>query len=122
MSVRKKSSGISAKKCNAIPSEVLRQVRVWILQGATEHDIIEATAEKWPNTKARPVIVTVMNDIAKTANFNPDAIMGWCIESTRYVYQRMVEIGDFPGALRAVKQLSDYAKHPPASDEGGATV
>jgi hypothetical protein len=51
-----------------------------------------------------------VNDLVAAGDFDPQKIRGWCVEATRFLYQRMVEIGDFAGALRAVKTLSDLAK------------
>lgn len=115
MSEPKRSNAILPPKCDA--AEVLEQVKKWILQGNSEHDIAEAIREKWPDVKTRPVIVAVMTEVAKSAAADPRAVAGWCIEATRHLYQRMVEVGDFPGALRAVKQLADFARNPIVLDE-----
>ncbi len=111
MSERQQSNDTLPTTCKLSP-DVLGQIRVWILQGATEHDISEAIADKWPDVDSKPAIIATMEQISKTANFDQESLVGFCIESTRYLYQRMVEVGDFPGALRAVKQLSEYARRP----------
>ena len=36
-------------------------------------------------------------------------VRGWCFEATKSLYAQMVAIGDFAGALRAVKQLYELA-------------
>ena len=112
MNDQKRSADTSLTKCEDVSPEILGQVRAWILQGASEHDVTEAIEKKWPDVSARPAILATMTDIGTTARFDPEALVGWCIESTRYLYQRMVEVGDFPGALRAVKQLADFARKP----------
>ena len=48
--------------------------------------------------------------LAEAAEFDPAIVQGWCIEATRGLYARMVEIGDFSGALKAVKQLHELTK------------
>lgn len=45
-----------------------------------------------------------------SGTIDADTVSGWCFEATRDMYRRMVEIGDFAGALRAVKQLAEFAK------------
>jgi hypothetical protein len=95
--------------CEPDPAQ-LNQVIKWILAGATERDIAEAIAQTYPDATARPLLTAAVQQITKSANYDPRIVRGWCFEATRELYRRMVEIGDFPGALRAVKQLADYAK------------
>jgi hypothetical protein len=102
-----KSSSISKLICSD-PAKV-DQVFKWILSGATENDVLEAIAQAWPDEKAKPLIVAAIDQLRKAAQFDPDLVLGFCFESTRDLYRRMVEIGDFPGALRAVKQLAELA-------------
>lgn len=85
----------------------LNQVYKWVLSGVTEADIGEAVRQSWPDAHARPLIVAAAAQLAAAADFDPAIVAGWCIEATRDLYRRMVEIGDFAGALRAVKQLHD---------------
>jgi fructose-specific component phosphotransferase system IIB-like protein len=44
-----------------------------------------------------------------TADADTTVIRGWCLEAYRELYRRMVAIGDFAGALRAVQSLLKYA-------------
>ena len=103
-----KSSNISKRTCKPDAGRV-SQVFKWVLSGATEHDIGEAIQQAWPGEQPRPLIVAAIAQLRKAADFDPDLVLGWCFESTRDLYRRMVEIGDFPGALRAVKQLAELA-------------
>lgn len=107
-----KSSNTSATKCD--PSQ-LDQVVKWILAGQSEHDIAEAVRQSWPDAEARPLIVAAATHLSDAASFDVDVVFGWCFEATRDLYRRMVEIGDFTGALRAVKQLHDLSRDKPAS-------
>lgn len=99
-----------AKPHAAIDPARLNQVFKWILSGATEHDIAEAVAQSWPGQDAQPLIVGAILKIKASADFDQAAVIGFCFETTRDLYRRMVEIGDFPGALRAIKQLADLAR------------
>lgn len=45
--------------------------------------------------------------LGEAAESDPTIVLGFCIEATRGLYARMVEIGDFTSALRAVKQLHE---------------
>ncbi len=103
-----KSSNTLTPICNGDAGKV-DQVFKWILTGATEHDVAEAIGQAWPGQEPKPLIVAAVQQLCSAARFEPDLVLGWCMESTRDLYRRMVEIGDFPGALRAVKQLPELA-------------
>ena len=115
---RTKSSSSSKRKCD-LPAAIqpppcdpaqLNQVLKWVLSGSTEHDIAEAIRESYPDAEVRPLMVAALAHLVEAATFEPDAVLGWCIEVTRDLYRRMVEIGDFSGALKAVKQLHELTK------------
>lgn len=93
-----------------LPAKQVNQVFRWILSGASEHDIVEAIAAAWPDSDARPLIVAAVAKIAESASLDGNIVLGFCVESTRDLYRRMVEIGDFPGALRAIRQLRDLTR------------
>jgi hypothetical protein len=80
------------------------------LAGATDRDIRTAITAHFPDADAQSLIVNVLKDLEKKSDTSPDLALGWCIEATREMYRRMVEIGDFPGALRAVKQMAELSK------------
>jgi len=105
---RTKSSSISATNCKADPAKT-NQVLKWILTGATEHDITEAIKASWPDAAARPLLVAAIEQLRDSADFDPQTVLGFCFEATRELYRRMIDIGDFAWALRAVKQLTEIA-------------
>jgi hypothetical protein len=88
----------------------LRQVVGWILGGNTEADVLDAIGKQWPAEKARPLIVKAISEIAKAGE--PDAVLirGFCLEGTREVYRKCVEVGDHATALRALRQLRELSK------------
>jgi hypothetical protein len=92
------------------PEAVIAQVQKWILAGAADRDVAEAIAAAWPGTESRPAIAAAIERIAESANFSQALVAGFCLEATRELYRRMLEIGDFSGALKAIKQLSDFAQ------------
>ena len=100
-----KSSNTGPKSSDLDPNEV-NQVLKWILSGATERDISEAVANSYPATPPQPLICAALDHIRAAADCDPNVVRGFCVEATRDLYRRMVEIGDFTGALRALKQLS----------------
>ncbi len=91
-----------------LPERVEQTVR-WLLTGSRDADVVDAIHAHWPDQELQPLIVAAMDELAKSAEFDPDVVRGWCFEATKQLYQQMVAIGDFAGALRAVKQLADLA-------------
>lgn len=90
-------------------SQAAEQVAKWILTGAREADVLEAIATTWPDRQARPLIVAAMDSFAESGQVSRSAVRGFVFEATRDLYRQMREIGDFAGALRALKQLVDLA-------------
>jgi len=82
----------------------------WMLQGASGAQILEALAVKFPGIEAREALTAAGNHFEQISNADPRLIRGWCYEATRDLYRRMIEIGDYANALKAVKQLRDFAK------------
>jgi len=81
-----------------------------MLQGASGAQILEAITEKFPSLDAATLLIGAGNHFEQIANADTNLIRGWCFEATRDLYRRMVEIGDYANALRAVKQLRDLAE------------
>jgi hypothetical protein len=81
-----------------------------MLQGASGAQIIEAITDKFPNADPRELLRLSGNHFEKIANADTRLIRGWCYEATRDLYRRMLEVGDYANALRAVKQLRDFTK------------
>jgi hypothetical protein len=97
-------------KCDPETAIRIDQIFKWVLAGHSEHDIEEAIRAQWPEAEMQPLIVAAIGKIRSSGSIDPDAVSGWCFEATRDMYRRMVEIGDFAGALRAIKQLAEFGK------------
>ena len=48
------------------------------------------------------IVAAVQQVLCGAARFEPDLVLGWCMESTRNLYRRMVEIGDSTTRRQAV--------------------
>lgn len=97
----------------AIPpqdADKVHQVFLWVIQGATEHQVKQAIADQWPDIDAMPLITQVIEDLKKQGELDVLSVKGWVFEASRELYRKMVDIGDFAGALRAVKQIHDLTK------------
>ena len=77
----------------------------WLLQGHDEKQIVEALNEKYPDCSPQQILLEVANHLQLTGQVDQDVIRGWAIESTRSIYQKLIEIGDYSGALKAIKQI-----------------
>lgn len=87
----------------------INQVLTWILQGNSEHLIVEAIESTWPGEAARPLILGAFRQVAANAELTRDTLADWCVESMRFLYQKQVEIGEYGGAMRAVRELAAMA-------------
>ncbi len=104
------SKSTSQKTCD--PAAV-HQVFKWIIAGHSEHDVRDAIGEAWPKADPQPLIVAAIQRLADAGEYDAALVRGWCLEATRDLYRRMVEIGDFAGALRAVRDFSRFSQTPP---------
>jgi hypothetical protein len=77
------------------------------LTGATTRDIQEAIATTYPDVDAAVILTAAMDEIAVTGHTARASLVGFCLAASKELYRRMIEIGDFPGALRAVKQMHE---------------
>jgi hypothetical protein len=65
----------------------------------------------YPDENPDELVRAAIAQFETTARADVNVIRGWCLEAYRELYRRMIEIGDYPGALRAVKELLKYADH-----------
>src|SRR4051812_38016457 len=77
----------------------------WIIAGHSEPDIVDAIKKTWPKTKARPLILEAVRQIAKAGAPDGELVRGFALEGTREIYRKALEVGDHQTALRALKQL-----------------
>lgn len=86
------------------------QTMRWLISGARDVDILEAIAEAWPKQNQTKLLTAVMKKFTEAAELPPDFVRGWIFESRRELYRQMVEIGDFPAALRALRDMETAAR------------
>jgi hypothetical protein len=85
--------------------KMLEQVFKWVLSGATDLDVAEAIETSFPGQDAPLLLKVVIDRFRNSGELDAQVVRGWCFEATKDLYRRCIEIGDFAGALRAVKQL-----------------
>ena len=91
------------------PSSPKSQVIAWLLDGHRDEDIREALAFRWPEINRDAVLAEVIQYFEEAATCDKTVLVGWALEAYRDLYRRMVAIGDFANALRAVKELAALA-------------
>lgn len=82
----------------------------WILDGNGDADIEQALGEKFPESDHARMIREVGEHLQRAGEIDTKAIRGFCFEAYRELYRKMVEIGDFANALRALKQIEAMGK------------
>jgi hypothetical protein len=92
----------------------------WLLSGATDFEIVEAIAAKFPTAHAPAVLAAIVDRLNEQPD--PTKIKSFCFHATKQLFNMMQSAGDFSGALRALKQLHDLADKmtPPAADHNPA--
>lgn len=86
------------------------KIYAMVLEGSTRADIEEAAPQLFPRMNVARLLDHAMQSFADVADQPTDVIGGWCLESSRDLYRKMVEVGDYDGALRAVKQVTEVVK------------
>ena len=87
----------------------IQQVTTWILEGNSKEAIEEAIGEMWPSEQRHLLIDAAVSTMNRSAASLRESAADWCLESLRFLYQKQVEIGEYTGAMRAVKQICDLA-------------
>ena len=96
--------------------EITAVVR-WICSGHNLPDIREAIVEKLPGTDPTELIKQAMQQIANSGQVEDHIIKGYAFESYKMLQSKMMEIGDFQGAMKAVKEIVALTKQASAKRE-----
>ena len=78
----------------------------WLLTGATEAQVAEALAAKYPHADGALVLSKVRKYLADCGRPDVDAVRGWALLSYRKLYQEMLKVGDYNGARQVVRQIT----------------
>ena len=81
-----------------------------MLAGHSEAEVRALLKKEAPRLKADAVLGEVATHLANVAAQPDDVRRGYCLEAARELYRRMVEVGDFAGALRALQELGKLAQ------------
>lgn len=80
----------------------------------------EALAAQYPNANIDEVIVAASHHFEIVAFSDQRVIVGWALESCRELYRRMVDCGDYSGALKALSEMLKHSQklEDPSASEG----
>lgn len=81
----------------------------WLITGASEHDVLEALRAKYPQADAAKTLSAVRQHFAAEGQPDTDALRGWVLASYRELYRRMLEVGDFDGARKTLKNITEVS-------------
>ncbi len=79
----------------------------WLVTGASENDVLEALRVKYPHADPAATMKTVHDILAGEGRPSTDALRGWVLVSYRELYRRMLEVGDFDGARKVLKNITE---------------
>lgn len=103
---------------NTLPatSKPLDQVILWLLDGHRAADVLEAIKDKMPGADPDKLLSRATDHFRIVADADADVLRGWCFEAYRELYRKMVEVGDYKGAIAAIKELSREAAKQPRNE------
>jgi hypothetical protein len=104
----KKPSKNSASSLTASPTDREAAVKVYgmLLEGHSRPEIEEAIKTLYPKLDAGQLVGTALTAFERLTNEPPRILKGWCLEASRDLYRKMLEVGDFTGALRAISEAN----------------
>lgn len=85
--------------------KIIAKIQRLIVQGYSQADVLEWAKKEYPKEKEVALYKKAVACFSDHA-MNKVERLGFCLESTRYLFQKMVEVGDYNGALGAVKELA----------------
>lgn len=107
---KSKKAPAKSPKNSTVDPAAIRQVYRLLIEGHGKIDIIEAIEEQFPDHEPNQLLAEAAKSFAVIAAEPLTTIKGWALESTRTLYRKLVEVGDYVGALRAIKQLTELAQ------------
>lgn len=77
----------------------------WLVEGHDEAHIRDALAAEFPGCRPDEVLMAAGNELAADARCSPSVLKGWALRCYRELYRRCLDIGDFDGARKILKEM-----------------
>lgn len=88
----------------------------FIIEGQAQGDIKEFLVNAGLSDEdSLKAIESAFEELEGTLDLSPETRRAWCLEALRELYRRLIETGDYTGAIRAVVEISKLSKKMPAS-------
>ena len=81
------------------------QVFLWLIEGQRTEDIVRFMRESFPSCDPDQLLAAATARFEIVADADTKVIKGWCFEAFRELYRRMVDVGDYKGAITVIKEL-----------------
>lgn len=78
----------------------------WLLSGASEQQIGEALAAKYPGNDAAEIMRQVQQHLHGAGTPDPTAVRGWALLALRRLYQQLLSVGDYDGCRKCIKEIT----------------
>ena len=82
----------------------------WMTAGHDGARVREALASLHPRANPDAVLSLAVATLRDDGNLDPALLRGWALRCYRDIYRRQIEIGDFDGARKTLKELVALAK------------
>lgn len=83
----------------------LEQVIRWIVEGESDGDILASIVEAYPTQDPRQLYEAAIDRIEKASTVEANVVYGWILMARKELFRRMLEVGDYTGALRATDRI-----------------
>lgn len=98
-----------ALDAKSIDPAKVHQIIIWMLEGHSEHSIRESIVGNWPGEDAEPMLLAAFSKVNESGEISHDAVENWAFEATRFIYQKQMEIGDYAGATKSIRQIKEIS-------------
>jgi hypothetical protein len=78
-----------------------------LLEGNTLAETLEALRLQYPEADLQKAVLYAMEQFRKAARQDPELLIGWSLAATQDLCRKMNSVGDYAGALKAIKLLTE---------------
>lgn len=87
-------------------NEIIVQIQKQLIEGNKSKDIIDFIQKEYKVKNVEILFNQALAMIAEYAQADKDFLKGFAIVASKELYRKMIEVGDFSGALAAIKEFS----------------